>query len=328
MRRHLLAIAVILTGATGCDNVVWGGAEWRLVSPAATVPDSMAVAEEEPAVPATSRSFGPLLLAGEREGMRVTLAVVGEVRGEGLAPVGGTAEEVEHVLRETAEGSSWILFADGARVGTLTVDGSATSPAFCPARRTVSGVLELVPPASTAQRFLALPRRAADQRRYEAFRPLSDVYDQRVATLTWAGEAIPRNQAAWPAEGLVAARQDIRVFQPAGEPGPAVAATFVYRDRLTVAPPAGQGAYALFILGTRLGEEYQERFSWYRPADAGGKGAPRFFDHLDWDGDGDSEVLLEVLGAQRRWFAALGIRGGQWVRTFQDECGGGAVAGG
>jgi hypothetical protein len=36
--------------------------------------------------------------------------------------------------------------------------------------------------------------------------------------------------------------------------------------------------------------------------------------------------LLEVLGAERRWFAALGRSGGQWTRTFQDVCG--SVAGG
>ena len=27
-------------------------------------------------------------------------------------------------------------------------------------------------------------------------------------------------------------------------------------------------------------------FAWYRPVDTEGKGAPRYFGHLDWDGDG------------------------------------------
>lgn len=325
MRRHLLGIAVILTGATGCDNVDWGGAEWILTPPPSTAADTSvdaALPEEEP-----ERVYGPLLLAGTREGQRATLAVVGEVQGEGLLAPGTEPEELEHVEAVTAPGSEWTLFADGVRVGTLTVDEVGVSAGYCPARRTVSGVVELVPPATEAERLLALPSDIGSGRTYDPFTPMEDVYDQRVATLTWAGEAIPRVEATYPPGGLLAARADIQVFQPAGAPGPAVAATFMYRDRLDIAP-APQGAYALFLLGAQRGGEYVEDFAWYRPVGEGGKGAPRFFDHLDWDGDGDSEILLEVLGAERRWFATLGRRGNEWVRTFQDACGTGPVAGG
>ena len=325
MRRHLLAIAVILTGAPACDNVAWGGAEWQLVPPPVTEIDSLSPEAQAAAEEPGPRTYGPLLLAGALEGARATLAVVGEVQGDGLMAIPNEPEEVERVEGLTAEGSQWILFADGVRVGRLTADDAGTSTAYCPARRTVSGVVEMVPTASTTERLLALPASVSDGRAYDAFSPMSDVYDQRVASLSWAGEAIPRYQASWPADGLVAARQDIRAFQPAGAPGPVVAATFMYRDQLAVAPPQS-GAYALFVLGAPRGGEYVEDFAWYRPADAEGKGAPRYFDHLDWDGDGNAEILLEVLGAERRWFATLGRRGGQWTRTFQDVCG--SVAGG
>lgn len=325
MRRHLLAIAVILTGATGCDNVDWGGSEWSLVPPPSTVPDTLldaALPEEEP-----ERVFGPLLLAGTRDGPRATLAVVGEVQGEGLVALGTEPEEVEHLEAVAGVGSEWTLFADGVRVGTLAVDEVGNSAGYCPARRTVSGVVELVPSASAEERLLALPATVGGGRAYDPFTPLEDDYDQRVATLTWAGDAIPRNEATYPPNGLVQARQEIHVFQPVGAPGPAVAATFMYRDRLAIAP-APQGAYALFVLGAQRGGAYAEDFAWYRPVGEGGKGAPRFFDHLDWDGDGDAEILLEVLGAERRWFAVLGRRGNEWVRTFQDACGTGPLAGG
>jgi hypothetical protein len=327
MRRHLLAIAVILTGATGCDNVDWGGAEWRLAPPPTIAADTLAGGAAAAAGDPAGREYGPLLLAGTRDAGRATFAVVGEVQGEGLLAIGPAPEDVERVDSLTAPGSEWILFADGVRVGTLTVDEVGTSAGYCPARRTVSGVVELVPPASEAERLLALPARVGAGRAYGSFAPMEDVYDQRVATITWAVEAIPRNQATFPSEGLLAARQDIQVFQPTGAPGPAVAATFMYRDRLTIAP-AGQGAYALFLLGAQRGGEYVEDFAWYRPVGEGGKGAPRFFDHLDWDGDGDSEILLEVLGAERRWFATLGRRGSEWIRTFQDACGTGPATGG
>ncbi|HET9947330.1 MAG TPA: hypothetical protein VFQ22_00260, partial [Longimicrobiales bacterium] len=110
-------------------------------------------------------------------------------------------------------------------------------------------------------------------------------------------------------------------FQLRDVPTPTIAATYVYRDRLEVAPP-GQGAYALFVMATGSGEQFRETFTWYRSVDTEGKGAPRYFGHLDWDGDGDGEILLEVFGANRRWFAGLTRRQGQWVRTFQDSCAG------
>ena len=80
-------------------------------------------------------------------------------------------------------------------------------------------------------------------------------------------------------------------------------------------------------MGEQAGEEYREAYTWYREVDTEGKGAPRYFDHLDWDGDGTDEILLDVLGSNRRWFAALSYRDGAWARTFQDSCGSSASGG-
>jgi hypothetical protein len=68
-------------------------------------------------------------------------------------------------------------------------------------------------------------------------------------------------------------------------------------------------------------EQYQAGYVWYREAGREGKGAPRYFQHLDWDGDGETEVLLEVLGESNRWNAAVQKRGAEWTRTFEDPCG-------
>jgi len=133
-----------------------------------------------------------------------------------------------------------------------------------------------------------------------------------------ATEAIRQVGAAWP-PSLVEARGDIQSFRMTDAAGPSVAATFLFGDRLAVAEP-GAGAYSLFVMGTYEGGAYQTSYVGYRSA-AQGKGAPRYFAHMDWDGDGDTEVLLEVFGARARWFASLGQRGGGWVQTFQDPCG-------
>jgi len=326
MRRYLLAIAVILTAATGCDNVSWGGIDVEIVHPQST-PEAAAEEATVPGEAGTPRVAGPVLLAGVREGSRATLTVVGEVQGDAVAAFPDTTspEDVERLAALTAAGSRWILFSEGVRVGSMTADASGVAQDFCGPRATISGVVELVPPASTAERLLALPAATAD-REYQPFRALAHVYDQRVASLTLAGEAIPRFGANWPAGSLLEARQDIQAFQMVGTAGTSIAATFMYEDQLAVVPP-GPRAYALFVLGVESGDTYREAYAWYREVDTDGKGAPRYFSHLDWDGDGSAEILLDVFGSDRRWFAGLAQRGGQWIRTFQGTCASGSSAG-
>ena len=89
MRRKSLAIAVILTVASGCDNVGWGGVDVNLKPPrtkaelAAETPGPAAfAAEESEALPELPN--GPILLAGRRSGSEATLTVVGEIQGLSL----------------------------------------------------------------------------------------------------------------------------------------------------------------------------------------------------------------------------------------------------
>ncbi len=89
MRRNYLAIAVILTVASGCDNVSWGGVDTRLKPPrtkaelAVEAPSPAApLAEEEDPLP--EPPDGPILLAGTRSGSQATLTVVGEIQGDAL----------------------------------------------------------------------------------------------------------------------------------------------------------------------------------------------------------------------------------------------------
>jgi hypothetical protein len=326
MRKHLLAITVILTVATGCDNVAWGGIDVEVRPPPAAPEgvnegDDAASTEDGPV-----NVDGPILLAGTRDGARASLVVVGELLPEGLSafPDPRFPEDIERLAGLTATGSTWILFSEGVRVGRLIADGSAPADVFCGDRTEISGVVELVPDAAPAQRFLALSAPDAEDRPYEEFRPIQHVYDQRVATIAIAGEAIPRAGAPWPEGGVLDARDHIHAFQLRNILGQTVAATFVAQDELAVGPPR-QGAYALFMLGHQAGAEYREAFTWYRAVDTEGKGAPRYFDHLDWNGDGSDEILLDVFGSNRRWFAVLSQRSGSWVRTFQDACGSGSA---
>ena len=326
MRRHLLTITVILAVASGCDNVAFDGARVEIVPPPVAV-DTTEAAPEQEAGP--TNVDNPILLAGLRDGTRASLTVVGEVDGDVLRPFPdpGFPSDTARLAQLTAPGSRWVLFSEGVRVGTLVADQATPAAAYCGSRVTVSGIVEVVPTAATVQRLLALPADDAADQAYGAYEELAHVYDQRVATLQLVQEAIPELGAAWPRLGVLDARKHIQAFDLAGPEGPFIAATFLYEDSLAVASP-GQGAYALFLIGEQVGAVHEEDYVWYRAVDTDGKGAPAYFDHLDWDADGDEEILLDVLGANRRWFAGLARSDGSWVRTFQDACGSGSAAGG
>jgi len=327
MQKHLLAIALILTGTAGCDNVAWGGIDVQLQPP----PTAEGVAEDDTddgvATDTVTKVPGPLLLAGERSGERADLVLVGELLAHGLSsfPDPRFPEDATRLAEISSPGSEWILFSEGVRVGRMIADASAPAEEYCGARVRISGVVELVPSAAGARRLLALPATDAESEPYEPYAEHPHVYEQRVASLSIAGDAIPRYGATWPSGGVLDIREHIQAFQPEGMPEPWIAATFVNQDQLAVASP-GQGAYGLFVVGRPAAEEFTEAFTWYRSVEAEGKGVPRYHDHLDWDDDGSSEILLDVFGASRRWFAALEARDGEWVRLFEDACGSGSVS--
>lgn len=325
MRRRWFLLAVILTAPSGCDNVSWGGVQVHMEAPPpqAEVAPPSAAPEEESAPEPPPLPAGPILLAGARDGDRATLTVVGEVRGDALAALPSEADSPGFTAHFTssllAPGTELVLFSEGVRVGRLTVTESDEDARFCPPRPRVTGVVELVPGASDARRLLALSDTGAVRRPFGRPEIRSHDYDQRVASLAMASEAIPVVGAPWP-PSVLEARADIQAFRMPDAPGATVAATFLFADRLAVGEP-GEGAYALFVMGTSDGRGYASDFVGYRPAATEGKGAPRYFQHLDWDGDGDSEILLDVFGAESRWFASLARRGGTWSRTFEDSCG-------
>ena len=328
MQRYLLTIAVIFVVASGCDNVSWGSIEVKIVPPPSTG-NGAEVDEDDSGAAAAVNVDGPILLAGVRNGARATLTLVGEVDGDVLRAFPDTAfpSDAERLEALTAPGAAWILFSEGVRVGRMVADVTGTADGFCGSRVTVSGVVEIVPPAAGAERLLALPAADAADRAYGQYRPLAHVYDQRIASLEIAQQEIPEHGAQWPSLGVLDARKHIQAFDLDGPTGPYVAATFMYEDELAVSPP-GRGAYALFIIGEEVWGTHEDAYVWYRAVDREGKGAPRYFDHLDWDGDGTEEILLDVLGSNRRWFAGLGQTDGSWVRTFQDACGSDSTAAG
>jgi hypothetical protein len=325
MRRRWIPFAVILTLLTGCDNVAWGGIDVRLEGPSAppAVYSSQAGDSTE-SVELPSLPTGPVLLAGVRSGDSAHLTVVGMVAGSGLEAFPSEDETPgfrDHFSRTLlARGTELILFAEGVRVGRMTVTDRGTDESLCVARPTVDGLVELLPAAGEVERLLALRDTGALSRPFGAYAPVG-LPDPRSATLALGSAAIADSGAPWP-PSLTGARADIQGFRLAGQLGDFAAITFLFGDQLAVGDPTDPGAYSLFVIGQQDPAGWTPGYVRYRRADEPtGKGAPRLFGHLDWNGDGTPEALLEVFGRRTRWFASVGLEGGRWVGTFEDPCG-------
>jgi hypothetical protein len=201
----------------------------------------------------------------------------------------------------------------------MIADSSDVAADACSPRATVSGLAELLVSAGEATRFLAMPRAAAANATHTGYLSDRPTAEAGAVSLNLASRVIMREEAYWP-DDLGQARADLRVVPLPDAPGPGVAATFMFRDRLAMEPAGSQAAYSLFVLGYGGPEGHQLVFDWYRRVEAEGKGAPRFFEAADWDGDGTVEILLEVIGESTRWLVALDRQGERWQRVFEETC--------
>ena len=318
--------------ALGCDNVEWGGIDIDLRSPS----DSARAEETErtsdgevtsdrrvvdgPDAPSVG---GPALYLGRRTGSQAWLVPVGQLRGDRLRPFPNewSAEAGgEFASTHLAAGTRFTLFSDGVRVGTLTSAEVEVDGTYCGGRPLVRGHVEMVPDAATSQRFLALSSEQGSGFEYGDYAPVSQTRDLRVTSLNMMATVIPEVGATWPAS-VLAIRRNIQVFRDRQGEEPTVVATFVYSDDLLVGP-APANAYSVFLMAANPdGAGYRTSYVDYRVPSRDGKGAARYFDRLDWDGDGSPEILLEVMGESTMWIAALDRLDGVWVETYRDLCG-------
>ncbi len=320
-RLPLLGIVIV---ATGCDNVEWGGVELGLRSPSdGPVSEASAEVEEVVENPVLDNPpMGPVLYLGHRAGGEAILVAVAEIRPDGLSlleGVGSVEASRSFMVEHLTPGLEFTLFSDGARVGRLTAERFSVDGRYCSARPQIRGPIELTPAAATVQRFLALPRREASAFEYGAYSPVVPTRDLRVTSLTTMQQVIPAVGALWPVS-VLGIRQDVQMFRARSGGAPTVVATFVYADDLGVGP-AALGAYSVFLASDDDGTGYRGTYVDYRLFSRDGKGAARYFDHLDVDGDGSDEVVLEVMGENSMWLSTLGRQGESWVEEYRDPCG-------
>lgn len=322
-RLPLLGIVIV---ATGCDNVEWGGIQVGLRDPSeglvsAAPPPEVAegVVDTVPGPP----PLGRVLYVGHRAGNEAILVPVAEIGPAGLVPLqgSGSAEASTSFAADyLTQGLGFTLFSDGAQVGTLSADRFSVDERYCRLRPQIRGSINLVPEATAVQTFLALTTRDGLNIPNEPYSPIAQTSDLLVASTSTMRRFINTVGALSPTN-VLDIRRDVQMFRARpGEP-PTVVATFVYDDELVVGP-ANARAYSVFLASNDdEGTGYEGTYVDYRVNSVDGKGAARYFDHLDVDGDGTDEIVLEVLGENSMWLSTLGRQGDSWVEEYRDPCG-------
>lgn len=320
---YWLAVLGILTGASGCDNVTFGGIDVRLEGPPEPPRDSSALADPD-APPPVVVPTGPILFAGERTGSTVRLVALALQEDGVWIPAPGGDDDPALMSAFMAErlppGSRYTLFSRGVRVGTaVQADSAAAAFGACGVAPTAEATSELVPSAATATQFIALAEQDLDTRPYQPYAELESTYTQRSGSIQAANTAIVTVDAPWP-PSVLETRRDMQVRVLDGVEEPALIGTFLYRDQLVVGPPEAN-AYSLFYTAfLRPGGVYRPDYLWFRRYGDAGKAAPRLYSNLDLDQDGKDELLLEVFGESDRWYQLEGFRNGRWVTLFASPC--------
>ena len=326
-RLPLLGIVMV---AAGCDNVEWGGMHVGLRNASSgpleeVVPLSTPIAAEDTVA---EKPWRPVLYLGRRSGSQASLVPVAEIGSDGWYPleVQSVEESREFAAENVRDGSEFTLFAGGTRVGRLTAVDFGVDERYCRPRPRITGPIELIPDASTVRTFLALPSQLGATFDFRDYAPVPQTRDLRVVSLTMMQSIIPSVGALWPLS-VLGIRRDIQVFRANPGEAPTVVATFVNADSLDVGP-APRGAYSVFLVASDPdGVGYRTTYTDYRLASRDGKGAARYFDHLDVDRDGSPEMVLEVMGGSFMWLSTLSRQDGAMIEAYRDPCGLPAPAG-
>ena len=268
--------------------------------------------------------YGPLLFAGFREGDSARVVPV--------------AELVDGVLRPLPPGEAGARMAEQVHGGTSRTGSTAYGlPWRHPHRDVYDPGLPgndhrlLLPQGPGLRSSRVGPKRIRGRAvsrcggRYRGAWPFGRYQSyvaeraHRNAIQNLAGVALNEVRAQWPT-ALQNIRQDLQLFLPPRGETPAIVASFLFQDQMEIGP-APDPAYSLLVVGEPAGRQFNRTFTWYRRVADEGKGAPRFFSWMDWDQDGEDEIILEVFGADSKWWAALERENGNWTVAFQDPCG-------
>ncbi len=308
---------LILTAPAACDNVSWGGSDVQFIPPPpAETPDRAPPDEGFLGLGLPGGSVLFHVVRGEGGGRLIPVA---EAAGDSLRalrrPAGVSPQAYEEGFRAAViePGAQFDLFRRGAKVGSFIVSGSG--PVDGCGIPSAEGSVVTVAAAADADEFLAFRRGLAPEVMGEYGPPQVDAtirtYASLVAERLILRDGLPRPRS-WSG-----AQRDVEALELSGGGNPEMAATYLVGDQLAVgaAEPTGYSVFYLAGYGRRSG--YTPFYSEVHDYRSGGKVAPRLVDHLDWDGDGRQEVLVQLFGANASWYENVAEAGGKWARRWE-----------
>ncbi len=315
-------IAVLmLAAAASCDNVDWGGADVAIVPPPPRADALPASADDLAGDPLPE---GPLLFYVVPSADGATMVPVGEISGDSLASLRGVKNPEMFASRLVAahmrRGAEFVLYRRGTRVGNFVIQ-EATLPAegVCPALPTARGTLELSSRAQQIPEYLAISKVSAPEMGRNVPFTTEPTRNMQVIAPILAERMIRARRAELPGNWQRAMAQ-LQPFPIANSRDAGFAASFLVGDELrTGGDNLGYSVFFIGEPGAQFG--YDTVFVNFTNYPQAGKAAPRVVDFLDWNRDGQVDLLLQVYGSSGTWFEAVSKnQRGQWQRSFQHKC--------
>jgi hypothetical protein len=313
--------ALMLAATASCDNVDWGGSDVAIVPPPPRADELPASADDLAGDPLPE---GPLLYYVVPSASGATMVPVGEIAGDSLVPLKGTKDPRVFAGRLVAShmrrGAEFVLYRRGSRVGNFVIDEtSLPAENACPALPVARGTLELSSAAQQIPEYLAISKVSAPEMGRGVAFTTEPTRNMQVIAPILAEKMIRARRAELPGNWQRAMAQ-LQPFPIASGREAGFAATFLVGDELrTGGDNLGYSVFFIGQPGAQFG--YDTVFVNFTNYPQSGKSAPRLVDFLDWNRDGQVDLLLQVFGNNGTWFEAVSKnQRGQWQRSFQDKC--------
>jgi hypothetical protein len=318
--RTFYTLVLMVTLVSACDNVNWGGADLAVVPPPPKASGTPVSGEDL----AEAMPEGPILFyVVPRDGGGL-MVPVGHIVGDSMVPLRAKKDvglySGRFIAAHMRRGAEFALYRNGARVGTFVVQ-SATPPDAntCPALPHAQGTLELSSGAQGITEYLAIAKPHAPEIRRQLEFAAEPTRNMQVIAPILAERMIRARRAELPGNWQRAMSQ-LKPIPMANQRDPGFATTFVVGDELrTGGDNLGYSVFFIGEPGAQFG--YDTTFVKFTNFPTDGKAAPRVVDILDWNRDGQVDLLLQVYGISDTWFEAVGKNSvGQWRTTFRDRC--------
>jgi len=313
--------ALILTTLGGCEKVQWGGAEVRVVKP----PPPEGVAQSAPS-PAEQTDLGlprgTVLFHVVRSQGQDRIVPVAEVSGDSLRslqrPAGVSPQAFEQRFRDAVmpANGQFVLFRRGARVGTFTL--GAPGPVTSCGVPTGVGQAATVAAAAADQEFVAFRKGLEPDVVGEFSPPQVDGPIRRYAALVTERlvltGGLPR-PGSW-----TRAQRDLQALDLARGGNVEMATTFLSGDNLAVGPGEKEGWSVFYVAAYEQRTGYNPIYSEVADYRRAPKRALKAVDHLNWNGQGGHELLIQVFGPTDSWYEAITAdRGGRWRKVWEGK---------